>query len=73
VSESYALGPHLYPALGKHRLTLSQGSVNHDILHETIINTYTFWIENTHHWNYERPHQGIDYLIPCELYFNDKV
>jgi len=26
-----------------------------------------------HHWNYERLHQGIDYLIPCELYFDDKV
>jgi transposase InsO family protein len=21
------------------------------------------------YWNYERPHQGIGYLIPCELYF----
>ena len=26
-----------------------------------------------HHWNYERPHQGIGYLIPCELYFKEKV
>jgi len=26
-----------------------------------------------HHWNYERLHQGIGYLIPCELYFKEKV
>ena len=26
-----------------------------------------------HHWNYERPHQGIDYLMPCELYFKEKL
>ena len=26
-----------------------------------------------HHWNYVRLHQGIDYLIPCELYFKEKV
>jgi transposase InsO family protein len=25
------------------------------------------------HWNYERLHQGIGYLIPCELYFKEKV
>ncbi len=25
-----------------------------------------------HHWNYERLHQGIDYLIPRELYFKNK-
>lgn len=23
-----------------------------------------------HYWNYERPHQGINYMYPAELYFN---
>lgn len=26
--------------------------------------------EFVRYWNYKRPHQGIGYLIPCELYFN---
>lgn len=25
------------------------------------------------HWNYERPHQGIGYLIPADIYFKDRV
>jgi len=27
--------------------------------------------EFVHYWNYERPHQGIRYLYPAELYFRD--
>jgi len=34
------------------------------------------WMFNSHqefirYWNYERPHQGINYLYPAEVYFRD--
>ncbi len=34
------------------------------------------WIYGTHkefvnYWNYERPHQGIGYLYPADVYFRD--
>lgn len=34
------------------------------------------WIYSTHkdfviYWNYERPHQGIGYLYPADVYFRD--
>jgi putative transposase len=34
------------------------------------------WMFNTHqefiyYWNYERPHQGIHYLYPADIYFRD--
>jgi len=37
---------------------------------------YEAWIYPTHkafvnYWNYERPHQGIGYLYPADLYFKD--
>lgn len=37
---------------------------------------YEAWIYPTHqafvkYWNYERPHQGIDYLYPADVYFRD--
>jgi len=35
------------------------------------------WMFNTHnefikYWNYQRPHQGIGYLYPADIYFRDK-
>lgn len=38
--------------------------------------TYEAWIYPTHrefvnYWNYERPHQGIGYLYPADVYFRD--
>jgi len=27
--------------------------------------------EFIHYWNYQRPHQGIDYLYPADIYFRD--
>ena len=37
---------------------------------------YEAWMFATHHefihyWNYERPHQGIKYLYPADVYFKD--
>ncbi|MCJ7505909.1 hypothetical protein MUP05_05505, partial [Candidatus Bathyarchaeota archaeon] len=34
------------------------------------------WMFNSHqgfvhYWNYERPHQGIRYLYPADIYFRD--
>ena len=31
--------------------------------------THNEWI---HYWNYERPHQGIGYLYPADVYFRDR-
>ncbi len=38
--------------------------------------TYEAWMFKTHqefiqYWNYERPHQGIRYLYPAEVYFHN--
>ncbi len=38
--------------------------------------TYEAWMFKTHqefihYWNYQRPHQGIGYLYPADIYFRD--